>query len=56
VLSAVVARVRRVVPPLAEDRPLGRDIEEMSSAIREGIFDEWAEIPVNRPETQGALK
>jgi histidine ammonia-lyase len=42
VLSAVVARVREIAPPLGEDRALGRDIEAVTGAIREGLFDEWA--------------
>lgn len=64
VLSAVVEQVRQIAPPLGEDRPLGRDIEAMTEAIRGGVFDEWcgADLPVRpdaqarRPAPQGVLK
>jgi histidine ammonia-lyase len=56
VLSAVVERVRKVVPPLAEDRPLGRDIEAMTSAIRDGVFDQWVDTQARRPALEGVPK
>ena len=37
-LRGVVQRLRALVPPLAEDRPLGRDIETVSAAIRDGVL------------------
>jgi len=33
--------VRRVVPPLDEDRSLAGEIEELAEAIRAGVFDAW---------------
>ena len=33
-LRPVLARIREIVPPLAEDRPLARDIEALGNAIR----------------------
>jgi histidine ammonia-lyase len=57
VLGAVVDRVRQIVPPLGEDRALGRDIETMTGSIREGMFDAWAfDAPAGVPLPQGVLK
>jgi histidine ammonia-lyase len=57
VLTAVLERVRGIAPPRAEDRALGRDIEAVTAAIREGTFDEWcgAGLPAC-PETAGVRK
>ena len=41
-IRGVVEVVRSIAPPLAEDRPLSRDIEATAAAIRQGRFDEWA--------------
>jgi histidine ammonia-lyase len=43
VLSAVVARLREIAPPLGDDRPLSRDIEKVTAAIRQGMFDDVAQ-------------
>ncbi|HJZ98656.1 MAG TPA: histidine ammonia-lyase, partial [Candidatus Solibacter sp.] len=37
-LAGVLERVRKIAPPLDEDRALGRDIEAVTAAIREGEF------------------
>ena len=47
--------IRAVAPPLAEDRPLSVDIENVARAIREGQFDEWA-MPESLPVPIGALQ
>ena len=41
-IRRVVEVVRSIAPPLAEDRPLSRDIEATAAGIRQGRFDEWA--------------
>jgi histidine ammonia-lyase len=48
-LGSVLAAVRAITPPVEEDRPLGREIEAVAAAIREGRFDEWA-IPQVAPD------
>jgi histidine ammonia-lyase len=48
-LRSVLAVVRAIAPPVEEDRPLGREIEAVAAAIREGRFDEWA-IPQITPD------
>jgi histidine ammonia-lyase len=47
--------LRALAPPLGEDRPLAYDIEAVSSAIREGKFDEWA-IPESLPAPVGVMQ
>jgi histidine ammonia-lyase len=48
-LGCVLAAVRAIAPPVEEDRPLGREVEAVAAAIREGRFDEWA-IPQIIPD------
>src|SRR5476651_1235603 len=47
-IRRVLETIRSIAPPLAEDRPLSRDMEAVAAAIRQGKFDEWAipELPV----------
>ena len=52
-LRDVVARLREIVPPLGEDRPLGRDIEAVTAAIRGGVFDSVAGL---QPREMGVLQ
>jgi histidine ammonia-lyase len=40
-LRRLIECLRAIAPPLADDRPLARDIEAVASAIREGTFDDW---------------
>jgi histidine ammonia-lyase len=56
VLTGVVEQVRKIAPPLGEDRPLGRDIEAMAGAIRSGEFDAWAGVRSDAPAVEGVLK
>jgi len=37
-LRPIIERLRAIVPPLGEDRPLGGDIELVAAAIRDGAF------------------
>jgi histidine ammonia-lyase len=37
------AAVRAVVAHLEQDRPLGRDIEALTAALRQGAFDAWVD-------------
>jgi len=37
--ARTLAAVRRLVPPLAGDRPLSGDIERITAALRGGTFD-----------------
>jgi histidine ammonia-lyase len=39
ILASVMTRIREIVPPLTEDRPVGRDIEALAAQIRSGAFD-----------------
>lgn len=54
-LGSVLAAVRAIAPPVEEDRPLGREIEAVAAAIREGRFDEWA-IPRITPDPAEVLQ
>ena len=54
-IRAVRDSLRSIAPPLAEDRPLSRDIEAVAAAIREGRFDEWA-IPETHTARVGVLQ
>lgn len=38
-VARALAAVRGLVPPLVNDRPLGRDIERITAALRSGTFD-----------------
>jgi len=40
-LGKAYEAVRTVVPHLGQDRPLGKDIEALSAALRAGKFDAW---------------
>jgi histidine ammonia-lyase len=51
----VLETIRAMAPPLAEDRPLSRDMEAVAAAIRQGKFDEWA-ILEPHPSPVGVLK
>jgi histidine ammonia-lyase len=39
-VQQAVQSVRRFVPSVASDRPMGPDIERLAEAIRGGVFDE----------------
>jgi histidine ammonia-lyase len=54
-IRRVLETIRAIAPPLAEDRPLSRDMEAVAAAIRQGKFDEWA-IPEPHPSPVGVLK
>jgi histidine ammonia-lyase len=54
-IRRVLETIRAIAPPLAEDRPLSRDMEAVAAAIRQGKFDEWA-IPEPQPAPVGVLK
>lgn len=54
-IRRVLEAIRAIAPPLAEDRPLSRDMEAVAAAIRQGKFDEWA-IPEPQPVPVGVLK
>ena len=47
-IRQVLETVRAIAPPLAEDRPLSRDIEAVAAVIRQGKFDQWA-LPELQP-------
>ena len=38
-VAAAIARVRETVPPLADDRPLGDEIERLAARVAEGAFE-----------------
>jgi histidine ammonia-lyase len=40
-IAAAVALVRETVPPLAEDRVLSGEIEQLATQLRQGRFDRW---------------
>ena len=54
-IRQVLEAVRSIAPPLAEDRPLSRDMEAVATAIRQGKFDGWA-IPELDPAPVGVLQ
>lgn len=54
-LRRVLEVVRAIAPPVAEDRPLSRDIECVAAAIRGGRFDEWA-MPEMLPSPAGVMQ
>ncbi|MBS1854827.1 MAG: histidine ammonia-lyase [Acidobacteria bacterium] len=54
-LRSALEAVRAISPPLREDRPLGREIEAVAGAIREGRFDDWA-MPEAAPVPAGAMQ
>jgi histidine ammonia-lyase len=54
-IRRVLETIRAIAPPLAEDRPLSRDMEAVAAAIRQGRFDEWA-IVEPQPAPVGVLK
>jgi histidine ammonia-lyase len=37
--GAAISRIREIVPPLGEDRPLGGDIEALADAVESGLLD-----------------
>src|SRR5262249_55961781 len=41
-IREVLEAIRAIAPPRVEDRPLGREIEAVAAAIRQGQFDGWA--------------
>jgi histidine ammonia-lyase len=55
-LRRVIEHLRTLVPPLADDRPLGRDIETVAAAIRDGQFDPWCGLPSPFPDPVGVLQ
>ena len=54
-IRRVLEAIRAIAPPMAEDRPLSRDMESVAAAIRKGKFDEWA-IPEQQAAPVGVLK
>jgi histidine ammonia-lyase len=40
-LVSAMKAVREVIAPLEQDRELGKDVEKMAAAIRNGAFDAW---------------
>ena len=52
-LREILHRLREISAPLGEDRPLGRDIEAVAAAIRDGVFDSAANL---HPCESGVLK
>ena len=45
-LTKVLERLRRVVPPLAEDRYMAPDLERAAKLVHEGALAEAADLPM----------